>query len=387
MGKRTGAISWVHFGDLHLNSRDDEHYADFINLIDAANEHLAGHVDFAFFPGDNADTAKASEYELVRSGIDRLRIPVQLIPGDHDCQTGTLELYQRFLEPKLYRSVAIRNFQLLFLNAMDAADAKTFDLGSEQMAWLKQELANARAAERRALVFVHLYPSEMLHSGAKLSRLLAESGVELVEMGHTHYNEVANDGRIVYATTRSTGQIEEGPPGFSITVIDGDVISWKFKEQRSWPFVMITSPTDHRLLTDPSSPHHIVKGMVQIRARAWDARRISSMLCSIDDAASEPMQVSQDEFWQLEWDANAMSDGLHQIHVTAKADSSVAHDTVTAFVCQRNSCTVPERHPVDLENVVGAWPEKGILGTQLGPNKNGSKGPWPSWKHGSGQTL
>jgi Icc protein len=47
-------------------------------------------------------------------------------------------------------------------------------------------------------------------------------------MGHTHYNELANDGRTLYTATRSTGQIEEGPVGFSVTNIDGDVISWKF---------------------------------------------------------------------------------------------------------------------------------------------------------------
>jgi hypothetical protein len=59
--------------------------------------------------------------------------------------------------------------------------------------------------------------------------------VELVEMGHMHYNELANDGHTIYAVTRSTGQIEEGSPGFSFTAINGDVVSWKFTEHGPWP--------------------------------------------------------------------------------------------------------------------------------------------------------
>jgi Icc protein len=47
-------------------------------------------------------------------------------------------------------------------------------------------------------------------------------------MGHTHYNELANDGRAICAATRSTGQIEEGPAGFSVTTIDKEVIGWTF---------------------------------------------------------------------------------------------------------------------------------------------------------------
>lgn len=46
-------------------------------------------------------------------------------------------------------------------------------------------------------------------------------GVRLIDMGHTHYNEIANDGRTLYTATRSTGHVEEGPVGFSVTNLDG----------------------------------------------------------------------------------------------------------------------------------------------------------------------
>ena len=72
----------------------------------------------------------------------------------------------------------------------------------------------------------------------------------MVDTGHTHYNEVANDGHTIYAATRSTGQVREGPVGFSIINLDNGVVSWKFKPLGSWRFVMITSPSDKLLLID-----------------------------------------------------------------------------------------------------------------------------------------
>ena len=55
-----------------------------------------------------------------------------------------------------------------------------------------------------------------------------------------HFGDLlANDGRTIYAATRSTGQVEEGPPGFSFTNIDDGVVSWKFKPMGKSPLLMI----------------------------------------------------------------------------------------------------------------------------------------------------
>lgn len=101
--------------------------------------------------------------------------------------------------------------------------------------------------------------------------------VRLIDMGHIHYNEIAKDGRTLYSATRSTGQIEEGPVGYSATNIDGDIVSWRFVELGQLPVV--------------------VTGDLMERERVED----------------------------------------------------------------------------DQDNALEAWPEHGLLGTQLGPNKNGKK--------------
>lgn len=50
--------------------------------------------------------------------MDRLKIPVHIIAGDHDRKSGTLDLFRKYLEPDLYRAVDLRGFRLLVLNAL-----------------------------------------------------------------------------------------------------------------------------------------------------------------------------------------------------------------------------------------------------------------------------
>ncbi|MDQ2712740.1 MAG: metallophosphoesterase [Acidobacteriota bacterium] len=95
-------LSWVHFGDLHIQDAYDENYLDFLELIEDVNQHLTDQVDFAFLPGDNADDGTEEQYKLVQSALKRLRIPVHIITGDHDKKSGALDPFRQYLEPDLY---------------------------------------------------------------------------------------------------------------------------------------------------------------------------------------------------------------------------------------------------------------------------------------------
>ena len=70
-------------------------------------------------------------------------------------------------------------------------------------------------------------------------------------------------------------------------------------------------------------------------------------------------------------DAASLPPGLHPLEV---------HAEDAAGTTLRNSIRLalgPQPLPVfrekDQDNAIGAWPERGLLGTQLGPNKNGRK--------------
>jgi Icc protein len=209
-----------------------------------------------------------------------------------------------------------------------------------------------------------------------LAMLVRERGVALVEMGHTHYNELANDGRTVYAATRSTGQVEEGPVGFPVTTLDAGVISWKFKPVSEWPLVVITSPGDRRLIVDAANPGQVVRGKVRVGARIW-GEQIENVAMAIDGNPVQSLNATGDCTWATEWDSTRTGDGPHLLSVTATLAASQTTDSISILINQRG-CTPPVPHALDYENALGEWPEKHILGTQLGPNENGRH--WPSRK-------
>jgi len=369
-------ISWIHFGDLHISEWNERNYRDFAHLIDEANRHLAPNIAFALLPGDNADDGDEDQYELVRSAISGSRFAVHAIAGDHDVARGSLDLFRRYLCDSPYRSLTLGAYHLVFLNSVAQWQPPVFGLGSEQLTWLQADLNAAVRNRKRIVVFLHAYPSEHGRDANILRELFLQSGVLLVEMGHTHYNELANDGQTIYAATRSTGQVEEGPPGFSITTIDSGVVSWKFKPIGEWPLVMITSPADQRLIIDPSSAAQVVRAPFPIRARVW-GEAIENVTMSVDNGAAELMAMLDESTWVAGWQSAEPADGSHLIKVTAQSRTGrSATDTIVAYCNEQGRYPVPERHPLDYENAIGEWPAKHILGTQLGPNENGRH--WPS---------
>lgn len=75
----------------------------------------------------------------------------------------------------------------------------------------------------------------------------------------------------------------------------------------------------------------------------------------------------------LVWEAEvpAPHDGTHPLKVSFKDENgSVASDEIRFAAGQHMERKSEER---DQDNALDAWPEHGLLGTQLGPNKNGKK--------------
>jgi 3',5'-cyclic AMP phosphodiesterase CpdA len=368
-------LSWVHFGDLHLTRPDEQNHVDFQALVHHANANLNRQIDFAVLPGDNAEDGTEQQFALVRRTIDRLEIPLEILPGDHDAKSGNLDLYQQWLEPELWRARSVGGYRCIFLNARDNGKPKGFGFGSDQLDWLAAELDTADRAGEPALLFMHTYPSELGESASKVQALMRQHRVLMVDMGHTHYNEIANDGRTIYAATRSTGQIEEGPVGFSVANIDGGVVSWKFVPLGEWPLLMITTPADQDFIIDPTKPDQVVRGMVEVRAKAWDAQGVVSATCRIDDEPWRPMwQIGTGPVWSCTWNSSEAADGPHDITVQARcADGRMGDDTISVLTSQSGGYQARLRKPGDNANAIGAYPSKGLLGTLLGPNKNGRK--------------
>ena len=184
-------------------------------------------------------------------------------------------------------------------------------------------------------------------------------------MGHTHYNELANDGRRIFAATRSTGQLEEGPVGYSIIAIDHRVVSWRFRKLGDpLPIVLITAPSDRRLATEDG---HMAKGDCEVRASVLGRERIVHCTCSVDGRHVGPMHPKGANRYTL---TIALPDGARTITVEAQDRSgSVCRETIE-LATAADLVAKRQADGSDADSI-GAWVERGIHGTQLGPNRNG----------------
>jgi hypothetical protein len=357
-------LTWLHIGDLHVTDADGENLADLRRIVGLANGLPDGAIDFALLPGDNADDGGPAQFGLVRDAIAPLRSPIHVLPGDHDYKPRTLQAFHQVLGARpLPYAETIQGCRCLFLDVVSAGTGgPDFQLGEDQLGWVERELDGAEGAAQPAIIFMHTYPADLRAGAEKMGGLIARRHVACVDMGHTHYNELANDGATIFMATRSTGQIEEGPAGFSIAALDGGGVSWRFKElDQAWPLVLITSPTDRRLVTGTGRAHGST-----IRAKVLGDAPMLTVDCQIDDGAWSPMApvAGQIALWQIQAPSGST--------IRVRARDAAGREDVDQIEPLRPGWTAPPRFADGSDrDSVGAWPAKGLLGTQLGPNRNG----------------
>jgi hypothetical protein len=344
-----GVVSWVHFGDLNITTGDQQNYADFKAIIHSTNQYLKNGVNFALLPGDNAYDYTESTYQLIKQAADELQVPLYAIPGERDHKGGTT-LYNQYLEPVNYFSFTADYYHFVFLDVMSG-------ISDAQNSWLTNDLDLAAKAGLKNVIFMHSYTQ-----ASELQDVIQRDNVIMVDAGHTHYNDIANDGNTIYAATRSLSQLAEGPVGYSIINLDSGVVSWKFKTMGSWPFVMITTPADKVLMIGGSQ---IVKGTVDVRAKVWDDKGVASATMQIDGGLTVPMdRIGETQMWSARFDATKVSDGDHKIRVkVAGASGNTDQDVITVTCNQSGSVPQVKRSFGPEGNSVGSYTEKGLLGT------------------------
>lgn len=353
-------VAWLHVGDLHASAEDGWQSVDRLRrIVDAVRDDVPpGTLDFAYLPGDHANHAEPEQYRRIAAELERLPLEVHAIPGDHDFEDGSLAAFRAFARRSPPYSIAVGGRRALFLDLVSAGSGgPDFRLGERQTRWLRDELDAARSAgEARPLVFMHAFPSDLARDAEAIARLFVDHDVAFVDTGHTHYNEIVDDGRVVYSATRSTGQIEEGPPGFAIAAVDGDVASWRFKAlDDGWPWVLVTAPGDVRMAVrgTPTTPSPHVRAIVL-------GRDVHAVSLTIDDEPPRPMAPSPTRpgLWTVEVGAWRRAPRRLRVTATDRRGRTGSDDCVVARDAVGD----------------GPWIEHGVLGTKLGPNANGH--PW-----------
>jgi hypothetical protein len=179
--------------------------------------------DFVIHTGDVSQLSRDNEFDDADQMLKELGLAVFFVPGEHDMldPDGGKAFLSRF--GKGSRGAGWYSFDhrgVHFVALVNVADLKPGgmgNLGAEQLAWLKDDLAG-RPSSQPIVVFAHI-PLWTVYAewgwgtddSAQALKLLARFGSVTVLNGHIHQITQKVEGRIAFHTARSTAFPQPAP--------------------------------------------------------------------------------------------------------------------------------------------------------------------------------
>ena len=176
--------------------------------------------DFMIHTGDITQSAKATEFDTAEQTIKAAKVgQVFYVPGEHDYIDDGEQFKQRFGKGTLgsgWYSYNHKGVHFVGLNNCVQVDALG-NLGAEQLAWLKADLAGL-SASTPIVVFAHI-PLWMVYEkwgwgtadGAQALALLKRFGSVTVLNGHIHQVVQKVEGNVAFHTAMSTAFPQAAP--------------------------------------------------------------------------------------------------------------------------------------------------------------------------------
>ncbi len=331
-------------GDLHLTEPGLAHHRAALWMVDEVNRLIRP--DLVQFIGDSVQDGTDAQFDLFIELAGRLECPWRALVGDHDAPGDPHAGRFRARVGEPHGTLTLRGFRLLRLNTQEA---RPVGLSPGQLAWFRGQVAAAESAGERVVVFQHNYPYQIWEDFAgpgmeEWREVVQARRIAAIVSGHTHYWQVANDGRNVCVATRSIGDPEGGPPGYTLLYLGGDdlAVTYRSVEDRG-PLVLITHPRERLLATGPA---HVVSGPGMVRARVWSGRRLAGVACRVDEGPWQPLAVWLPADW-----CGPLPDGLakgaHRCEVRAvDAEGAEGRQVIDFAVDPTGRYTaVPEARP------------------------------------------
>jgi Icc protein len=332
-------------GDLHLTEPGLENVRAAHQVVDDVNTLIRP--DFVQFIGDNVQDATEDQFRLFDQIRGRLDVPQFALIGDHDIKDdpGAVGFRRRFGEP--YGAMTLGGIRFIRLNTQES---RPTGISAEQIGWLRNELDQADARGERIVIFQHNYPYQIWEDFAgpgidDWRGLVQMHRVEGIICGHTHYWQMANDGRNALIAVRSIGDPEGGEPGYAVLYCRGDDLAATYRsvEERG-PVVLVTHPRERLLAT---GPRHIVSGPERVVVRVWSAERVWAVRYSIDDGHWADLESSDDGHWQGRLPSDRLTKGVHSLAVVAVAADGTEGSKRIDFVVDPTGryTAVPDTRP------------------------------------------
>ena len=175
---------------------------------------------------------------------------------------------------------------------------------------------------------------------------LNEPRVEAILCGHTHYWQVANDGWNVAIATRSIGDPEGGPPGYTLLYLHEDDLAVTYRAvEDCGPVILITHPRDRILAT---SPRHIVKHAERVVVRTWSDVRVNLVRFRVDDCEYNELEPRGEGVWCGTLECGLLAKGEHHLEAVAVTQSGAEVSQRIEFMVDPTGryTPVPEARPL-----------------------------------------
>jgi len=308
-------------------------------MADEVNELVRP--DFVQFAGDNVQHARDSEWELFENVTNKLAIPFHALVGDHDAHhdPGCRAFQSRLGDT--YYAFTVSGYRFICLNTMQH---RPIGLTDEQVLWFRYEVDAAIARQERVVVFQHHYPFKVCEEFAGPGiggwrEIIQTRPITALFSGHTHYGQMANDGRNIYVATRSIGDPEGGDAGYAIVYIDDEDLALTYRHVSDrGPIALITHP--RRLILATKSAH-IVTGPTECHVRGWCLAPITSAQARIDEGTWTNMRASDQNEWTFPISGDEIDKGEHTLEVRLIDEQKAEGIDKITFMCDLSGRYTP----------------------------------------------
>lgn len=225
--------------------------------IDASRETIAGvkpgnnlsravqdindnfsHASFVIHTGDVANNGTAEDYQLYKSLVEDLNIPVHHLRGTHDHDAPLFR--DMFLDGKdacLHWNFKSMDWHFVGLDSGCEWEGSRHNIAPEEMTWLHQLLLDNPSCPTVLFVHCHFYPAHsafidshiMGNANELVSELSAHKCIRSVVTGHVHHTVLSFSEYAVISTPSLSWQFvpmahslayDDVPPGYRVFEID-----------------------------------------------------------------------------------------------------------------------------------------------------------------------
>jgi 3',5'-cyclic AMP phosphodiesterase CpdA len=257
-----GGYFFIQLSDTQFGFSNDD--KDFIQ--DTANAELVVTTvnrlkpAFVIITGDlvnkAGDAGQIAEYQRIVARINK-SVPVYSVAGNHDLgnepTAASLAAYRKIFGKDYYSFRHGPLYGIVLNSTLIHTPANVPEEYARQNAWLRAELATARASDARHVVIFEHHPAFLekasepdqyfnlpLARREPLLKLLRESGVHLLVSGHLHRPNEASDGGLQSVVTGAVGRPLGGSSGLRVFVVTDEAITHRFYSLGELPYRVTT---------------------------------------------------------------------------------------------------------------------------------------------------